>query len=259
MNAIRVGGRAAAKQLAERLGVVTSTITRAFDEQSCISGELRQRSLAMVDEIGYRPNAIARLLSQRRSGSVALVTGDMSNPFYPASVREFSLRLRQTGRQLLLFWSGRRATPVRSFPATRAFPPRLTACAGSSAVWSYTASAWLPACQGDTPTREGEPQRLDCLAPAADALFCVKDVMALGVLSHLRVNTSLRVLLDVAVVGFDDIRDAAYPENSLTTVLQPVGAMIDCAIQLFDEGRPGGSVAEPLREVPGWLVLRSSA
>jgi DNA-binding LacI/PurR family transcriptional regulator len=95
--------------------------------------------------------------------------------------------------------------------------------------------------------------------PSIDAVFCANDVMALGVLSHLRLNTTLRVPEDVAVVGFDDIGAAAYPEYDLTTVHQPLDEMIDCALGLLDAGRPNGSVAEALREIPGRLVMRSSA
>jgi DNA-binding LacI/PurR family transcriptional regulator len=95
--------------------------------------------------------------------------------------------------------------------------------------------------------------------PAIDAVFCANDVMALGVLSHLRMNTRLRVPEDVAVVGFDDIRAAAWPENDLTTVHQPVGQMIDCAIRLLDEGHAPANVGQSLHVVPGRLVIRASA
>lgn len=76
--------RTTAKDLAVRLGVATSTITRAFDEHSRISPELRGRILAIADELGYRPNAIARSLNRRKTGIVALVIGSLGNPFYPA-------------------------------------------------------------------------------------------------------------------------------------------------------------------------------
>lgn len=121
----------------------------------------------------------------------------------------------------------------------------------------------LVACMAGGYTYEGARQAAGLLfsktAPAIDAVFCANDLMALGVLAHLRQNTSLRVPEDVALIGFDDIRDAAYPEHSLTTVHQPLDRMIDCAIELLDAGRPNGSLADALREVPGRLVLRSSA
>jgi DNA-binding LacI/PurR family transcriptional regulator len=64
---------------------------------------------------------------------------------------------------------------------------------------------------------------------------------------------------DVAVIGFDDIRAAGYPEYSLTTVRQPVGEMIDLVIDLLSGSHRPGSVAAALREVPGQLILRGSA
>ncbi|MNZ47080.1 HTH-type transcriptional regulator AscG [compost metagenome] len=328
--------RVTARDLAERLGVATSTVTRAFDKQSRISAELRQRIVAMADEMGYRPNAIARSLNQRKTGIVALVMGDMGNPFYPTALEEFSLQLRQTGRQLLLFvvppggdadelmpqllqyqvdavvvtaarlsshmsdLCGRQGVPL-VFVNRRVEDPTVwsvccdnqrmgtvvaeylvstnrRACAFVSGDPSISTTAdrlrgfehglamhgqRLVACVQGGYTYEGgraAAARLFAAGqPAVDAVFCANDVMAVGVLSHLRMNTHLRVPQDVAVVGFDDIRDAAYPENGLTTVHQPVSEMIDCAIRLLDEGRPGGSVAEALRELPGRLVLRSSA
>ena len=102
-QAYPAGARITAADLAKRIGVATSTVTRAFDPHSRISAEVRQRILAMADEAGYRPNAIARSLNRRRTGIVALVMGDMTNPFYPALLEAFSLQLRKTGRQVLLF------------------------------------------------------------------------------------------------------------------------------------------------------------
>ncbi|UVE19587.1 LacI family DNA-binding transcriptional regulator [Pseudomonas sp. LS44] len=330
------GQRITARVLAERLGVATSTITRAFDKQSRISAELRQRILAMANELGYRPNAIARSLNQRRTGIVALVTGNMLNPFYPAAIEEFSLQLQQTGRQLLLFvvqpggdadelmpqllqyqvdaivvtaaklsshmsdMCGRQGVPVVFMNRRVEDPTVWSVCCDNermgAAVAEYLVGKNRRACafvsgdpnisttadrlrgfehglamHGQRPVacvqggysyegaRDAAAQLFGAGQPAIDAVFCANDVMALGVLSHLRLNTSLRVPEDVAVVGFDDIRAAAYAENDLTTVHQPVREMIACVIRLLDEGRPSGSVAEALREVPGRLVIRSSA
>jgi DNA-binding LacI/PurR family transcriptional regulator len=107
--------------------------------------------------------------------------------------------------------------------------------------------------------REAAARLFSADQPKIDAVFCANDVMALGVLSHLRMNTSLRVPEDVAVVGFDDIRAASWPEIGLSTVHQPVSQMIDCAIGLLGEGHPEGDVIPTLLELPGRLVIRSTA
>lgn len=328
--------RVTARDLAQRIGVATSTITRAFDTQSRISDKLRERILTMADELGYRPNAIARSLNKRRTGIVALVMGDMANPFYPALLEAFSLKLRQTGRQLLLFvvppggdadelmpqvlqyqvdavvvTAARLSSHVADlcarqgvavvFMNRRVDDPTVSsvccdnermaaevadylvrqqrrACAFVSGDPDVSTTAdrlrgfehglamhgqRLVACVEGGYTYEGGRQAAARLfsagQPAIDAVFCANDVMALGVLSHLRMNTSLQVPEDVAVVGFDDIRSAAWPENDLTTVHQPVNQMIDCAIRLLGERHPDGDASQALFELPGRLVIRSSA
>jgi DNA-binding LacI/PurR family transcriptional regulator len=64
---------------------------------------------------------------------------------------------------------------------------------------------------------------------------------------------------DVAVVGFDDIRDAADHHPSLTTVRQPVAQLgAEMTRLLFD--RIDGTSAEPVGvKLPVELVLRESA
>ncbi|MDM0117671.1 LacI family DNA-binding transcriptional regulator [Variovorax sp. J22R133] len=335
-RAAPIRGRVAAKDLARHIGVATSTISRAFDKHSRISDELRQRIIAAADEAGYRPNAIARSLNQRRSGIVALVMGDLANPFYPEVIEELSLQLRQAGRQLLLFVVHKGGDADELMPQLLQYQVDaivVTAARLSSrmselcmrqgvpvvfmnrrvedpTVWSvccdnermgeevanYLAGQQRRACAfvGGDPgisttadrlrgferglaahglrlvasvqgsyTHEGAraaaAELFGAGRPPIDAVFCANDVMALGVLGHLRTHTTLRVPQDVAVVGFDDIRAAAWPEHDLTTVRQPVSEMIDCVIGLLDEGRPQGTVSDALRELPGRLVLRSSA
>ncbi|MGJ7513772.1 LacI family DNA-binding transcriptional regulator [Pseudomonas baetica] len=328
--------RVTARDLAQRLGVATSTVTRAFDAHSRISAKSRERILAMADELGYRPSAIARSLNQRRTGIVALVVGDMANPFYPALLEEFSLKLRQTGRQLLLFvvppggdademmphllqyqvdaivvTAARLSSHMADLCARQGVavvfmnrrvedPSVRSVCCDNqrmaAEIAEYLVGQQRRACafvSGDPSIsttadrlrgfeqglarhglnlmarvqggytyeggREAAARLFSAGQPVIDAVFCANDVMALGVLSHLRMNTHLRVPEDVAVVGFDDIRAAAWPENDLTTVHQPVSQMIDCAIRLLGEGRPDAGVIQALHELPGRLVIRSSA
>jgi LacI family repressor for deo operon, udp, cdd, tsx, nupC, and nupG len=52
-----------------------------------------------------------------------------------------------------------------------------------------------------------------------DAVFCYSDLVALGALHTLRLR-GLRVPEDVAVVGYDDIEEAAYANPTITTISQ---------------------------------------
>lgn len=60
--------------------------------------------------------------------------------------------------------------------------------------------------------------------PDVDGIFVASDPMAFGVLRALRA-AGRRVPDDVAVVGFDDVADAAGADPPLTTVRQPLGEM----------------------------------
>ena len=62
--------------------------------------------------------------------------------------------------------------------------------------------------------------RLLAAEPAVDAVFAASDLMALGVM-HAIERSGRRIPDDVAVVGFDDIPEAARATPALTTVRQP--------------------------------------
>jgi DNA-binding LacI/PurR family transcriptional regulator len=71
--------RITSKELAKLLGVSSATISRAFSTHARISEQTRARVLAMAQQYGYQPNAIARTLNNRRSGLVAVVVNAISN------------------------------------------------------------------------------------------------------------------------------------------------------------------------------------
>jgi DNA-binding LacI/PurR family transcriptional regulator len=89
-----------------------------------------------------------------------------------------------------------------------------------------------------------------------DALFCIADVMALGALDAARYGLGLEVPRDISIVGFDDIPSAAWPAYNLTTVRQPIDAMVGLSLSLLLD--PGNFPPAALR-VPGELIIRGSA
>lgn len=90
----------------------------------------------------------------------------------------------------------------------------------------------------------------------ATAVFVANDQMALGALRAFA-DAGRRVPDDVAVVGFDDIVDAAEYRPPLTTVRQDFDALGARAVRALIAAIEGGApVAET---VPATLVVRSSA
>ncbi len=52
-----------------------------------VAARTRVRVQHMIDELGFRPNGLARSLRIHRSDTVALIIPDISNPFYPVFAR----------------------------------------------------------------------------------------------------------------------------------------------------------------------------
>jgi DNA-binding LacI/PurR family transcriptional regulator len=70
---------------------------------------------------------------------------------------------------------------------------------------------------------------------APDALLAGNDHMAIAALDVLRQELGLSVPQDVAVVGFDDVPQAAWGAYRLTTIRQEVEPMVDATVALLRE------------------------
>lgn len=99
-------------------------------------------------------------------------------------------------------------------------------------------------------------ERLLKLHPDMTAIFAGNDKMAIGAM-HQAVKQGLRVPTDLSVVGFDDLRHAAFINPTLTTIHLPlyeVGAMAMERLVERIHGRP-----EPVADVlPTHLIVRQS-
>jgi LacI family transcriptional regulator len=90
-----------------------------------------------------------------------------------------------------------------------------------------------------------------------DAVFVASDSMALGALRGLR-EAGKRVPDEVAVVGFDDMPQAATADPPLTTIRQPIQRAGVLAVEMLTDVLENGS--EPPRRIilPTELVIRDS-
>jgi DNA-binding LacI/PurR family transcriptional regulator len=93
-----------------------------------------------------------------------------------------------------------------------------------------------------------------------DAVFVASDHMAFPVMDALRHRLGLRVPEDVSVVGFDDVPQAAWESYRLTTVEQPLPAMVEATVGLLQKVLQDGAQGEAENIVlPGRLIVRDSA
>jgi LacI family transcriptional regulator len=61
------------KDVAELAGVSTKTVSRVANNQGEISQETRKRVQAAIDQLGYRPNVLARSLIHKRTNTLGVV------------------------------------------------------------------------------------------------------------------------------------------------------------------------------------------
>jgi DNA-binding LacI/PurR family transcriptional regulator len=72
--------------VARLAGVSTATVSRALNGTGQIAPGTRATIEAAVEQLGYRPNTIARSLVTRSTQTIALLLPDITNPFYAALV-----------------------------------------------------------------------------------------------------------------------------------------------------------------------------
>ncbi len=80
------------RDVAKAANVSQSTVSRILSPSSSnskvpISEETREKVLAVIKELGYQPNQYARSLRGQKTHVIAMLIGDISNPFYHPMVR----------------------------------------------------------------------------------------------------------------------------------------------------------------------------
>ncbi len=88
--------------VATAAGVSTATVSRALNRPQAVSAALRDKVLATVARLGYVPNAGARAMSLKRSGTVGLVVPTIDNAIFARGVQAFQRRMAEHGQHVLL-------------------------------------------------------------------------------------------------------------------------------------------------------------
>ncbi|HVC13660.1 MAG TPA: LacI family DNA-binding transcriptional regulator [Acidimicrobiales bacterium] len=92
------------REVAEAARVHPGTASRALNDgtRALVRPETVERVLAAANQLGYKPNLLARSFKTRRTNSVGIVLPDINNPLFPPMVRGLEDRLFQNGYVALL-------------------------------------------------------------------------------------------------------------------------------------------------------------
>src|SRR5438093_1217833 len=90
------------RHVADRAGVSPMTVSRVINDSSRVSPGTRARVEAAIADLGYIPSKLARGLSGRRTGTLAVIVPDVANPFFTLIVRGAEDVARRAGYRVIL-------------------------------------------------------------------------------------------------------------------------------------------------------------
>tara|TARA_R110000868_G_scaffold368852_1_gene632029 strand:- start:46553 stop:47530 length:978 start_codon:yes stop_codon:yes gene_type:complete len=89
--------------VARKAGVSQSAVSRYFTPGASVSKKMAEKIRAATEELGYRPNVLARAMITGKSRIIGLVVYYLENQFYPEAVEKLSIALQENGYHVLLF------------------------------------------------------------------------------------------------------------------------------------------------------------
>lgn len=337
MNRFANRRRVTIADVAVHAGVSKTTVSHVISGNRPVSSGTRSRVELSIEELGYRPDGIARSLRTRRTHMVALIIPDITNPFYPVLARGLEQEMSGAGYRAFICNSDgeteqelgflaevcdrrvdgivldsfhlsvddvhavtRGQVPVAWIGGTPRAHPGFDSVHPDDERGAFEATMHLvrkghraiamidgPAGSG-TSRRRGylralsqaqlspvpaSPIRSDwtrqagadalpellAASPRPTAVFCSNDRTAIGVLDAAHA-LGLGIPEELAVVGFDDIEEAAMTTPPLTTVGNPAMETGRAAGRLLGD-RMSGAYRGPARAVtlPASLVVRSTS
>lgn len=81
--------------------VSTATVSRVINGKTAKS-ETREKVLKIIEDLNYTPSASASNLRASRTGTLGAIIPDISNPFYPSSIRAFYDAAKMRGYNIIL-------------------------------------------------------------------------------------------------------------------------------------------------------------
>lgn len=90
------------KQVASAAKVSTQTVSRVMNNRPDVSSETRERVLKIIEELGYRPSALARSLIQQRSFTLGVVTAGLKYIGPSRTLSGITNAVEELGYSLLL-------------------------------------------------------------------------------------------------------------------------------------------------------------
>ncbi|WP_316846254.1 LacI family DNA-binding transcriptional regulator [Pedobacter psychrodurus] len=105
-------------EVAKRLDVSPTTVSFILNGRSKekrISDEIRDKVLKFVEEIGYKPNSLARSLRTGKTNTIALMVESISDPFFGHIARNIEEKAYKSGYKILYSSTGNNTEKTKEF------------------------------------------------------------------------------------------------------------------------------------------------
>lgn len=90
------------KDVAKLAGVSKATVSRVLNGNERVSQVARDKVKQAMDELGYKPSALAQALATNRSRTIGMVVSDLSGPFFGPIMKSAEKVIRDAGFQLVV-------------------------------------------------------------------------------------------------------------------------------------------------------------
>jgi LacI family transcriptional regulator len=95
--------RVTRKDVAKLAGVSTATVSYVINNgPRPVAQETREKVLRAIDQLGYRPNQLARSLTTGRTRTIGIIIPDISDPFFPQFILGAESVARECGYNVFL-------------------------------------------------------------------------------------------------------------------------------------------------------------
>ena len=98
--------------VARLAGVSQSAVSRVFTPGASASKKTIEKVHKAAEELGYRPNVLARAMVSGKSGIIGLVVAYLNNQFYPEALEKMTNALQERGYHVLVFLASNTADNI---------------------------------------------------------------------------------------------------------------------------------------------------
>lgn len=102
MKRIAPTKRPTLQDIAQQVGVSTTTVSYVLNGTGAVGAEMSKRIRATAKQLGYRANQAAKAVRTGKTRTIGLILPDLTNPFFPLLAQPIQMAAHEAGYAVLL-------------------------------------------------------------------------------------------------------------------------------------------------------------